>query len=276
MKLTSFHLKIIALSTMTIDHFGVIVIYPLLTTFSGPLYTFYLMLRIIGRLAFPLFAFMLVEAVIHTRNAKRYLLQLGSMALIIGVAIFLLNQQGFSIAAGNIFIDLFFAALTLVLLHQKRWYFYPLALLSALFVVASEWYGFPNAYGADYGIYGLTLIFVFYIARRLTQYVFEHPGTKVNIFIYLFFPAGLKLFTLSSAGLFIVNFLWYILYLVSANQALAFIGIQSYSVVAGLFIALYTGTLGFQPKWFKRFSYLYYPLHFIVLFVLYSIIVAII
>jgi hypothetical protein len=276
MKLTSFHLKIIALLTMTVDHFGVIVIYPLLTSFTGPLYSFYLILRIIGRLAFPLFAFMLVEAVLHTRNAKRYLLQLGSMAFFIGLAIYLLNQQGFSIAAGNIFIDLFFSAFMLVLIHQKTWYLYPIAFLSGFYIVASEWYRFPNAYGADYGIYGLSLVLTFYLARQLSLYIAEHPNTKVKLFLITLFPAGLKLFTLSGAGLFIVNMVWYIIYLASANQALAFIGIQSYSMFAGLFIAIYTGTLGSQPKWFKGFSYLYYPLHFIALFALYSMIVAII
>jgi hypothetical protein len=276
MKFTSYHLKILALVTMTIDHFGVIVIDPILTSFDGHLYTFFLILRIIGRLAFPLFAFMLVEAIFHTRNIVRYLGQLAGMALLIGGAIYILNLQGFSISAGNIFIDLFFSALFLAFLHSKRWYLMILSVLPALFVIFSDQLNFPNAYAADYGIYGLVMIFFFYIAKQIYA-SFNHE--KNNIFKRIFViltPLLMHPFYISSAGLFMVNMIWYILYVVSGNSSLAFIGIQSYSIFAGLIIVRYSGTLGQPPRWFKAFSYLYYPLHFIVLFGLYSILVAII
>ena len=277
MRFTSFHLKILALVTMTIDHLGVIVILPLITSFSSPLYTFYIVLRIIGRLAFPLFAFMLVEAIFHSKNIIRYLSQLAIMALLIGSAIFILNRQGFSIAASNIFIDLFFSALFLALLHSKRWYLILLSALPATFIILSERLDFPNAYAADYGLYGFVLILVFYLARFLfalsTQ---DKKPVSTSLLLTFIEPFLRHPFYISSAGLFMVNMIWYILYLVSANPALAFIGIQSYSIFAGILIVRYTGTLGKPPRWFKAFSYLYYPLHFIVLFGLYSILIAII
>jgi hypothetical protein len=276
MKFTSFHLKIIALVTMTIDHLGVIVILPLITSFSSPLYTLYVVLRIVRRLAFPLFAFMLVEAIFHSRNIVRYLTQLGIMALLIGGAIFILNLQGFSISAGNIFIDLFFSALFLALLHSKRWYFILLSALPASFIIFSERLDFPNAYAADYGVYGFVMIIVFYLARSLFTLSKEDKMPIFRRILNLVEPLLNHPFYISSAGLFVVNMIWYILYVVSADPALAFIGIQSYSIFAGLLIVRYTGTLGSSPRWFKAFSYLYYPLHFIVLFGLYSILIAII
>ena len=69
--LSSFWLKVIALITMTIDHIG-------LTFGIDPF-------RYIGRLALPLFCFMIAEGVIHTRNFKKYALRLGIMAAAISL-----------------------------------------------------------------------------------------------------------------------------------------------------------------------------------------------
>jgi len=63
-------LKIIALITMTIDHIGVI-LFPNLK-----------ILRIIGRLAFPIFAYMIAEGAKYTKNRPKYLLTISLTALI--------------------------------------------------------------------------------------------------------------------------------------------------------------------------------------------------
>ena len=62
-------LKIIALISMTIDHIGV-QLFPNLR-----------ILRIIGRLAFPIFAYMIAEGVKYTKNRKKYLLTISLTAL---------------------------------------------------------------------------------------------------------------------------------------------------------------------------------------------------
>lgn len=66
----NFTLKMIAIVTMAIDHIGAV------------LFPQYEIFRIIGRIAFPIFAFTLVEGFLHTRNVKEYMMRLGLLAII--------------------------------------------------------------------------------------------------------------------------------------------------------------------------------------------------
>ena len=72
--MSTFALKLIAIITMAIDHVTAVFI-PNNTEV-------YLVGRLIGRLAFPIFAFLLVEGFFHTSNIKKYLTRLGIFALI--------------------------------------------------------------------------------------------------------------------------------------------------------------------------------------------------
>ncbi len=60
-RLNSNALKLIALAAMTVDHIG------------ARLFPGMLILRIIGRIAFPIFAYMIAEGCRHTSNRTRYL-----------------------------------------------------------------------------------------------------------------------------------------------------------------------------------------------------------
>ena len=68
--LNSNQLKLLAVITMTIDHIGAYI-------FPGILW-----MRIAGRLAFPIFAFMVGQGAKHTRSLKRYWLTMAVSALI--------------------------------------------------------------------------------------------------------------------------------------------------------------------------------------------------
>ena len=70
LSLTSNQLKVLAMITMTVDHIGV------------QLLPQYHILRMIGRLAFPIYAYLIAEGCAHTRDRRRYLLQMAGMALI--------------------------------------------------------------------------------------------------------------------------------------------------------------------------------------------------
>ncbi|MFN2363319.1 MAG: TraX family protein, partial [Halarsenatibacteraceae bacterium] len=68
--MSSFQIKMVAITTMLIDHIGSII------------FPEYIILRVIGRLAFPLFAFLITEGYRHTSNINRYLVRLSIFALI--------------------------------------------------------------------------------------------------------------------------------------------------------------------------------------------------
>ena len=68
--LTGNQLKIIAMIAMTCDHVGM------------QIFPQFLWLRIIGRLAMPIYAFMIAEGCRHTRNRKKYLLRLLGMGVL--------------------------------------------------------------------------------------------------------------------------------------------------------------------------------------------------
>lgn len=89
-------LKIIAIITMIIDHIGATLVSGQITKlvteqnltynqFAAEHYHLLIanyILRGIGRIAFPIFCFLLIEGFLHTRNNKIYALRLGLFALI--------------------------------------------------------------------------------------------------------------------------------------------------------------------------------------------------
>ena len=66
--LTGNQLKLIALITMTVDHIGMI------------LFPSRLLFRVVGRLAFPIFAYMIAEGCLYTRSIWRYAGTLAAVA----------------------------------------------------------------------------------------------------------------------------------------------------------------------------------------------------
>jgi hypothetical protein len=68
--LTSYHIKLLAAVTMLVDHIGV-VFFPDVVGF-----------RIIGRISFPLFVWLLVQGEAHTRDAGRYGLRLAVLGVV--------------------------------------------------------------------------------------------------------------------------------------------------------------------------------------------------
>lgn len=68
--LTGNQLKLIAMAAMTLDHIGVYLLPQAL------------ILRIIGRLALPIYAYMIAEGCRYTRSRKQYLLRIAGLAAV--------------------------------------------------------------------------------------------------------------------------------------------------------------------------------------------------
>jgi len=135
--LSSFQLKIIAIVTMTIDHIGYH-LYP-----ETDLY------RIIGRICFPLIAFLLAEGYKHTSNFGKYLYRLLSFAAVIQVVLYF---------TGEVYVNIFFTlACGLILIYgiEKRQY-----------MIASSVLLIPFLVPLDYGYYGVLMIPLMYFSGK--------------------------------------------------------------------------------------------------------------
>lgn len=126
-----FTLKMIAVVTMFIDHFGATVVYRILVAsgtgvgfaMSGEawdaLIVVYQILRGIGRLAFPIYCYLIVEGLYHTRSVPKYALRLGLFALISEIAFDLAFNGGHGTGKwvefgyNNVFFTLFVGLVTI-------------------------------------------------------------------------------------------------------------------------------------------------------------------
>ena len=103
-------LKVIAVICMLIDHTAqLIYTQPInLFTFFGRTVTLYGMMRLIGRIAFPIFAFLIVEGCRYTRNRVRYGAALLIFALLSEIPWDLFHfGVWFSMSKQNVFFTLF-------------------------------------------------------------------------------------------------------------------------------------------------------------------------
>ncbi len=195
-------LKIIALITMLIDHFAASVILRGILAPHAPisrgtslytLYLFYKVLRAIGRTAFPIYVFLLVEGFRHTSSRPRYLARLIIFAFVSELPFDLaLKMSRWDTSHQNVFFEL---AMCLILLMLWE-YFEGKAVLRLLsFAVIALMAHFMHL---DYGAYGIALVVVFYVLREwripqaffgLLVMSFELPGVILG-FVPLPFYSG--------------------------------------------------------------------------------------
>ena len=277
--LSGFWLKIIALVTMTFDHVG----------FMLPEGNFSLAFRIIGRIALPLFAFMIAEGAIHTKSFKKYALRLGIMASAISLFLILNEIVGFDSSIreqGNIFIDLLLGALAIYLLRQDKWYIKALAALPILFSVYSfigsslEVCGChgkiiwcPFFLRTQYGWFAVVLIVLFYVAHLCTNVFIKYHSAISGIEVDNYKGTYLERNIINIFSFLMIVLLSVLYYVTGRLMPPQYVGwmldIQLFAIIAGVFILLYNGCRGYNKKWFQYGSYLYYPVHMIVIYLIY-------
>ena len=197
-KLTSNQLKLLAMLTMTLDHIGV-------QMFPGVLW-----LRIVGRLAFPIYAYMIAEGCAHTRNRSKYLLQMAGLAL--------LCQLVYFFAMGSLFQCILVTfTLSILLIYACDTGSRPLiglTLLGVAFVTVALPRLLPATdFAVDYGFFGVLVPVAVYLGKTHRE--------------KLLFTAGALAALAWSVG-----------------------GIQWYSLLALLPLALYGGQRGKgRMKW---------------------------
>ena len=134
----------IAMLTMLIDHIGVV------------FYQDQTWLRYIGRIAFPLYAYLIVVGYQRTRNYRNYMIRVGLLAIIAQPA----YQWAFNTTGLNIIISLFIGLLLFKLLDISAKY-----RLVQILIVLATLYG-STFFDLDYGAYGIVLMLIFrYVPR---------------------------------------------------------------------------------------------------------------
>ncbi|MGN0438593.1 MAG: TraX family protein [Lachnospiraceae bacterium] len=163
----NFTLKMIAIITMVIDHVGYI-LFPDISAF-----------RAIGRIAFPIFCFLIVEGFFHTRNTWNYLIRLSIFAILSEIPFDIaFYGEVFHPEKQNVFITLALGLCAIFCLEEmntRRWFFLPFfAILAIAF--------FCNC---DYNAGGVLLICTFYKTRenKMMQFLL------CSLLLYLFFGA---------------------------------------------------------------------------------------
>ena len=236
--LSGAQIKTIAMISMTVDHIAAIILSKLTPEMTGFLYPaipwIIFFLRAVGRIAMPLYCFLLVEGFAHTRHLRRYIASVAVFAVLseipfnlasTGELFFLYkNNTLFTLLIGLIFMSLDQRILANAESpHQV--YILRMAVFTAACLLAQFTF-------CDYGAVGILLIGAFYIpytapasrnqlagvvmAIESVQFlcsaalalipISRYDGTRGNIrhpyFFYCFYPAHLLALTMIARTLF--------------------------------------------------------------------------
>jgi len=246
-------LKNIAVITMTIDHATAFLLKSYLqsTGIQNPYDNeWYWLGRVIGRIAFVLYAFMIAEGAYHTRSKIKYAARLLVLAVISVIPHSYVNAHKlFNPKDLNIFFLLFFGLITIFAYEWLRNNIkqLPLAAAAIIAVIAISCY-ISLKLNFEYGMMGILLIVSFYVFR----YDMPKMITSTVIIMSLGYMANV---VLHNGGVkWIVNHQNNLL-----NSLLNADRIQIFGLLALPLILLYNGQKGKQLP--KAFYYLFYPVH---------------
>lgn len=257
-------LKIFAALTMLIDHAAITLVYAKLAKFPEylslilstdatqeqvsalppeylNLYSTYTVMRLVGRIAFPIFAFLVFEGFMHTSNYKRYLIRVGICALIAEIPFNLIVTNAATLYKWNdVSTSIFFPQyqntvftlfLALLMLYgMKHFEATEITTKTAL----KQWFGHILC------VVGACIISV--VARLDYSYI----GILFIAILYIF-RTNKKMQILFGCIIFF-----------STNIA---------ALLAFVPIAMYNGHI-FRSKKFKYFFYVFYPAHLLILFLI--------
>lgn len=207
-------LKLIAIVTMFIDHIGAGILeqFPDYSRNNVTLYYSDYTLRLIGRIAFPIFCFLLVEGFLHTSNVKKYAIRLFLFALISEIPFDLaFSRKIFETSHQNVFFTLFIGLITIMAINHFE--------NNKIFVFLSMVAGVLAAHvlAVDYDWFGVIFILLLYayhdnkILRNIIcsiVIIWEYTapiafipisfyngkrGFQMKYFFYIFYPAHLLL-----------------------------------------------------------------------------------
>ena len=219
--LTGNQLKLIAMLTMLIDHIGVY-LYPNLE-----------ILRIIGRISFPIFAYMIAEGCRYTRNRGEYLGMIAALGVICQVV--------FYVAMGSLYMGILITfSLSILCIYAVDNFLKKRNVVSGILMV-------------------FTLVEVLFLVKvlpgmaTLTDYDVDYGlvGIVLPIAVYYMPKKAYKLAAVAGVLL---------------SMGLQDGGIYWYAMLSLPFLALYNGERGKHKL--KYMFYIFYPAHLVLLYVI--------
>ena len=230
-------LKIIATVTMLLDHLGAVLVYSMYTAAraAGDIQTVnavvpvYQALRIIGRIAFPIYCFLLVEGYHHTRDMKKYVYRLAIGMVLAEIPFDLALSGHIDWAESSVMVTLLLGFLMMVGMDCMTGWMKLLAI--------PPFYGIAEALGTDYGGRGILIIAMLALTKGM-------PGEKLwrtlGFILLLWFGAKV-----SFGGLTFP--------------------MELFGLIGLIPMLLYEGRKITRNKWVQWGFYLFYPVHLLVI-----------
>lgn len=232
--MTSFVLKIIAMVSMFIDHLG------------DGIFKHFTVMNLIGRIAFPIFAFQISEGYAHTKNLKKYFLRLFLFAIISQIPFSLFLSTYTDSFYLNIFCTLFVGLLAIFIYDKilkvnfaisknekvDKYFKMTFGIIVAIILAT-----FAQICHFDYGFFGVTIIFLFYLFKN----------NKLAMVISFITSCIIKF------GISIILY----------GYNIAYVLLCIFTILPIVFILLYNGK---QGKKVKYLLYLFYPVHLLILY----------
>ncbi len=229
--LTANTLKIIAVVFMVLDHlWGTIV--------SGNDWMTYL-----GRLTFPIFAFLISEGFLHTSNVKKYILRLLGFALVSEIPFnFFYGGNWFYPYHQNVMFTLLLGLLAIAVIDRAKKDKKAKSVLLLIPISLASFIGFP-----DYGFWGYLTVIAFYLFRGFR---FAPVLQLIAMILFHFvLPEGQNI-------------------VFELFERTFEVPIQGFAVFALIPIWLYNGKKGKGGKILQYGFYAFYPVHMIILYLI--------
>ncbi len=202
-------LKVIALLAMVVDHCG-LVLYYWAYKFHGCPETVYTAMRYIGRISFPIYCFLLAEGFVHTKNVKKYALNVLTFAFISEIPFdYMLKYKPFTLECQNVMFTLFFGICAMYCAKKTKegkYIYLPLGVIPFLLA---------HFLNTDYGAWGVSLMLLFYLLREYPAFMYgiasavlfikhiaatfavlpimmyngQRGKIRIKYFFYVFYPA---------------------------------------------------------------------------------------
>lgn len=220
-RLTNNQLKIIALLSMLLDHTGKILL---------PQHSF---LMILGRISFPIFAFMIAEGCTYTKNRTKYLLTILCLAIIC--------QIGFFVTSGSLYMNILITFTLSILTVYSIDLFLKNKNFSSSLLLISEL---------------LTVFFLCFFLKNIlngTDFKIDYGFLGVMLPVVIYYTPKKSWKIICTAVILSV-------------MAITSYKLKWFALLAIPFLALYNGTRGKTNL--KYLFYIFYPAHFIVLYLI--------